>query len=146
MSAGAPFAMIAQTVSGAAGVADGEPLAARRQKLAARVARSVPEGDRARVTEFLGELIDAPFPEEESLQLRAARQDPVLRGDQMRRAYEDWLRAECAHRPVVLVLEDMHWGDLPTVKVVDALLRNLRDSPLMVLVSARSEIHELFPG
>jgi tetratricopeptide (TPR) repeat protein len=145
MSAGAPFAMIAQTVTGAAGVADGEPLAARRQKLAARVARSVPEADRARVTEFLGELIDAPFPDEASLQLRAARQDPVLRGDQMRRAYEDWLRAECAIAPVVLVLEDMHWGDLPTVKVVDALLRNLRDAPLMILASARPEVHELFP-
>jgi len=146
MSAGAPFTMIAQTVVGAAGIADGEPLTARRHKLAARVARFVPEAERVRVSEFLGEIIGAPFPEEESLQLRAARQDPVLRGDQMRRAYEDWLRAECTHRPVVLVLEDMHWGDLPTVKVVDALLRNLRGSPLMVLVSARPEVHELFPG
>jgi tetratricopeptide (TPR) repeat protein len=146
MSAGAPFAMIAQTVTGAVGVADAEPLAARRQKLVARVARRVPEGDRARVTEFLGELVGAPFPEEESLQLRAARQDPVLRGDQMRRAYEDWLRAECAHHPVVLVLEDLHWGDLPTVKLVDALLRNLASSPLVVLASARPEVEELFPG
>jgi tRNA A-37 threonylcarbamoyl transferase component Bud32/tetratricopeptide (TPR) repeat protein len=146
MSAGAPFAMIAQTVTGAVGIADGEPLAARRQKLVSRVARRVPEADRARVTQFLGELVGAPFPEEESLQLRAARQDPVLRGDQMRRAYEDWLRAECAHHPVVLVLEDLHWGDLPTVKVVDALLRNLASSPLVVLASARPEVEELFPG
>jgi tRNA A-37 threonylcarbamoyl transferase component Bud32/tetratricopeptide (TPR) repeat protein len=146
MSAGAPFAMIAQTVTGAAGIADGEPLAARRQKLAARVSRRLADADRARVTEFLGELVGAPFPEEESLQLRAARQDPVLRGDQMRRAYEDWIRAECAERPVLLVLEDLHWGDLPTVKIVDALLRNLRDVPLMVLASARPEVHDLFPG
>jgi tetratricopeptide (TPR) repeat protein len=146
MSAGAPFAMVAQTITGAAGIADGEPLPVRRQKLAACVARSLPEGDRARVAEFLGEIIGAPFPEEESLQLRAARQDPVLRGDQMRRAYEDWLRAECGRRPVVLVLEDMHWGDLPTVKVVDALLRNLRDVPLMILISARPEVHDLFPN
>src|SRR5262249_31320173 len=85
-------------------------------------------------------------PEEESLQLRAARQDPVLRGDQMRRAYEDWLRAECTHCPVVVVLEDLHWGDLPTVKVVDGLLRNLRDVPLMILASARPEVHDLFPN
>jgi tRNA A-37 threonylcarbamoyl transferase component Bud32/tetratricopeptide (TPR) repeat protein len=145
MSAGAPFAMIAQTVTGAAGVADGEPLAARRQKLEARVSRRVPERERVRVTEFLGELVGAPFPESESLQLRAARQDPVLRGDQMRRAYEDWIRAESAHHPVVIVLEDLHWGDLPTVKVIDALLRNLAGSPLMVLASARPEVHELFP-
>jgi tetratricopeptide (TPR) repeat protein/tRNA A-37 threonylcarbamoyl transferase component Bud32 len=146
MSAGAPFAMIAQTVAGAAGIADGEPLALRRQKLAARIARAVPDPQRPRVTEFLGELIGAPFPDEDSLQLRAARQDPVLRGDQMRRAYEDWVRGECARgRPVVILLEDLHWGDWPTVKLVDALLRNLRDLPLMVLASARPEVHELFP-
>ena len=146
MSAGAAFAMLAQTVTGTAGVADGEPLAARRQKLEARVSRRVAEVDRVRVTEFLGELVGAPFPEGESLQLRAARQDPVLRGDQMRRAYEDWIRAECASRPVVIVLEDLHWGDLPTVKVIDALLRNLAGSPLMVLALARPEVHELFPS
>src|SRR4029077_18894569 len=57
MSAGAPFAMIAQTVTGAVGIADGEPVAARRQKLVSRVARRVPEADRVRVTEFLGELV-----------------------------------------------------------------------------------------
>lgn len=146
MSAGAPYAMIAQTVTTAAGIADGEPLAARRQKVGARVARVVPEVDRARVAEFLGEIIGAPFPDEESLQLRAARQDPVLRGDQMRRAYEDWLRAECARAPVILVLEDKHWGDLPSAKLVDTLLRNLRDVPLMILVSARPEVHDLFPN
>ncbi|MGD0528024.1 MAG: protein kinase, partial [Polyangiaceae bacterium] len=146
MSAGAAFGMIAQTVTGAAGVADGEPLPARRQKIEARVSRRVPEADRVRVTEFLGELVGAPFPEGESLQLRAARQDPVLRGDQMRRAYEDWIRAECAAHPVVIVLEDLHWGDLPTVKVIDALLRNLAGLPLMVLASSRPEVHELFPN
>jgi eukaryotic-like serine/threonine-protein kinase len=146
MSAGAPFAMIAQAVTGAAGIADGESLPARRQKLTSRVARHVPATERVRVTEFLGELVAAPFPEEESLQLRAARQDPVLRGDQMRRAVEDWIRAECSAHPVVVVLEDLHWGDLPTVKVVDGLLRNLHDAPLMVLGSSRPEVHDLFPG
>jgi len=146
MSAGAPHAMIAQTVTAAAGIADGEPLAARRQKVNTRVTRAVPEADRARVAEFLGEIVGAPFPDEASLQLRAARQDPVLRGDQMRRAYEDWLRAECMRAPIILVLEDMHWGDLPSVKLVDTLLRNLRDVPLMILVSARPEVHDLFPN
>ena len=51
-------------------------------------------------------------------------------GDAMRRAWEDWLSAECAARPVLMVLEDLHWGDLGTVSFVDAALRNLRDRPL----------------
>ena len=46
---------------------------------------------------------------------------------------------------MVLVLEDLHWGDLPTVRFIDAALRNLRDRPLFVLALARPEVHELFP-
>jgi serine/threonine protein kinase/tetratricopeptide (TPR) repeat protein len=145
VGAGAPFGLIAQTVTGAAAIADGEPLVKRQQKLAARIGAAVHDAERTRVVEFLGELVGAPFPEDESVQLRAARQDPVLRGDQIRRAYEDWVRAEASRHPVVLVFDDMHWGDLPSVKVVDALLRNLRDMPLLVVASARPEVHDVFP-
>src|SRR5262249_14671136 len=75
----------------------------------------------------------------------AARQDKVLMGDQMRRALEDFVSSACARGPVVLVLEDLHWGDAPSVRLVDAALRNLSDRPLFVLASARPEIHERFP-
>ena len=144
VGAGAPFGLIAQTVTGAAAIAAGEPLAKRRQKLVARIGAGIPEGERTRVVEFLGELVGAPFPEDDSVQPGAARQDPVLRGDQIRRAYEDWIRAEATRRPVVLVFDDMHWGDLPSVKVVEALLRNLRTLTRQVVASARPEVHDLF--
>src|SRR4029079_12854903 len=108
-----------------------DPLPARRSRLRARVEQRLgAEADR--VVDFLGELLGAPSPEG-SVQLRAARRDAMLMGDQMRRAFEDFLRAECAAAPVLLVLEDLHWGDLPTVKFVDAALRNLRDQRLLVL-------------
>ena len=145
LTAGAPFAIIAQALRRAAGIRDGEPLAVRQQKLRARVRLNVPEADQVRLVEFLGELVGSPFPDDSSVQLRAARQDPMLRGDQMRRAFEDFLSHECNAHPVLLLLEDLHWGDLPTIKLVDALLRNLRDRPLMVLALARPEVHEQFP-
>src|SRR6202020_2778855 len=69
----------------------------------------------------------------------------VLMGDQMRPAAEDLLRAACAERPVLLVLEDLQWGDLPTVTFVDAALRNLVDQPLVVLALARPEVDRVFP-
>jgi len=146
MSAGSPLGMIAPMIRRAAGVLDGEALSLRRQKLAARVARHVCDEDRARVTEFLGELIGTNFPDEDSVQLRAARGDAMLMGDQMRRAFEDWLAAECAAQPVMIVLEDLQWGDLPTVTFIDGALRNLRDAPFMVLALARPEVRELFPN
>jgi tetratricopeptide (TPR) repeat protein len=78
--------------------------------------------------------------------LTAARGDAMLMGDQMRRAFEDWLHAECAKKPVLLLLEDLHFGDLPTVRFVDAALRHLREKPLCVLALARPEIGRIFPG
>jgi tetratricopeptide (TPR) repeat protein len=145
MSAGSAFALLGQALKRVAGLQDGEPLESRRKKLRARVGRHVAAKDTGRVSEFLGELVGTPFPDEESVQLRAARRDALLMGDQMRRAFEDLLTAECAAQPVVLVLEDMQWGDLPTVRFVDAALRNLRDEPLFVAAFARPEIRDLFP-
>jgi tetratricopeptide (TPR) repeat protein len=63
----------------------------------------------------------------------------------MRRAFEDWLAGECALRPVMLVLEDLHWGDLPTVRLVESALRNLAGRQLFVLALARPEVEETFP-
>lgn len=144
MRAGSPFGMLAQIIRAAADAQDGEPPRVQREKIRARVARHVPQRDRSRVTQFLAEILGVSLPEEDDVQLRAARHDPVLMGDQMRRAFEDWLGAECTEQPVVLVLEDLHWGDLPSVKFVDSALRALHDKPLMVLALARPDVKDLF--
>ena len=112
MSSGSPLGMLGDLVRGAAGVLDGEPAAVRERKLRARLSRHFAGADLVRMTEFIGELTQIPSPGEPSAQLRAARRDAMLMGDQMRRAWEDLLGAVCAESPVVLVLEDLQWGDL----------------------------------
>ncbi|WP_437874421.1 serine/threonine-protein kinase [Sorangium sp. So ce513] len=143
MSAGSAFGLLASALRRAIGVSDADPIEERRQKVRARVERHAAL-DAARVATFLGELVGAPFPDDD-VQLRAARRNPMLMGDQLRLAWEDFLRAECAEHPVLLVLEDLHWGDLPTVTMVDAALRNLKDRPFMVMALGRPEVHEIFP-
>ncbi|TAK33727.1 MAG: serine/threonine-protein kinase PknK, partial [Lysobacteraceae bacterium] len=146
MSVGSPFGLLAQVIRRAAGVRQGEPVVLRQQKLRARLARYLEGMALDRVAEFLAEVVGAPVEDSiASVQLRAARQDAVLMGDQRRRAWEDWLAAECSHQPVLVVLEDLQWGDVPTVGFVDAALRNLREKPFMVLALARPEVHDLFP-
>ncbi|HVU52308.1 MAG TPA: protein kinase, partial [Polyangia bacterium] len=145
LGAGSPFAMIGLCLRRAAGLQDGEPVEERRRKLVERVSRTVDREVVPRVAAFLGEIADVPFPDADHEALRMARQNPQLMGDAMRRAWEDWLAAECAAHPVLLLLEDLHWGDLGTVSFVDAALRHLRDQPFMVLALARPEVETRFP-
>ncbi|WP_437585780.1 protein kinase domain-containing protein [Sorangium sp. So ce1000] len=146
MAAGSAFGLLAQALRRAMGLLDGEPLEVRRSKVLARVKRLDGLGAKGpHVAAFLGELVGAPFPDERDVQLQAARQNPMLMGDRLREAFEDFVKAECQRRPVLLVLEDLHWGDLPTVRLIDAALRHARDLPLLVLALARPEVDELFP-
>ncbi|MGK4008993.1 protein kinase [Sorangium sp. So ce1036] len=144
MSAGSPFGMLRQLLRREAGLSGGEPQELREQRLRARVGRTLSGGDLERVTEFLGEIARIRFSDEGRVELRAARSDPMLMGDQIRRAWEDFVLAECRAEPVLLVLEDLQWGDVPTVKLIDAALAH-RDQPLMVLALARPEVEAIFP-
>lgn len=149
MSVGSPFGMLRQAVRSALGLEAGDPLPLKQARLRARLSRRAEGRTLERLCEFLGELLEVPTPSEPSLQLRAARQEPILMGDQMRRAFEDWLALECAARPILLVLEDLHWGDLPSVQFIDGALRQLDQGagrPFMVLALARPEVHGMFPG
>ncbi len=144
VGAGSPFALISQAVRRAAGIEDGDPLDLARGKLTDRIGRVIADAERAsRVVALLGELARVPFEHEA---VRATRHDSTKRGDAMRGAFEDWLAAESATKPVVLVLEDLHWGDLPTVRFVDSALRVLSGARLFILALARPEVHERFPS
>ena len=149
MSAGTSFGPLMSALRRVMDLREGEPLPILQQKVRARVGRDLADTYKERVVAFVGELLGVPFaddgPSVVAAQLRAARRDAIVMGDQMLRAWEDWLRAECTIRPVLLVLEDFHWGDLPTARFVSSALRNLHDCALMVLALARPDVHERFP-
>lgn len=145
MRARSSFGMIAQMVRFAAGVLDGEPPSVQKEKIRARVGRHVQRSEVARISQFLAELIGATSTDGDDVQLRAARSDAQLMGDHITRAWEDFLAGVALHKPVVLVLEDLHWGDLPSVNLVGASLR-IRERPIMALALARPEIDNTFPG
>jgi tetratricopeptide (TPR) repeat protein len=143
--AAAPFALLEPLVRRAAQIAERDAPDVARAKLRARVARHVAPAEVDRVADFLGEATGVRFPDETRVLLRAARADPQLLADHVRRAWIDFLGAECAARPVLVILEDAHWGDLPSFRLVDAALRALADRPLFVLAFARPDIHDAFP-
>jgi eukaryotic-like serine/threonine-protein kinase len=140
-----PYALIAQTVRQAADLREMERPEIVREKLSAHVAALLPESSATRVKNFLGEMIDAQFEDQEDVPLRAARHDAVAMTDQIAHAFEDILRAWCEKQSLVLLLEDLHWADVASIKLLDRALRKLAGADLFVLALARPEIHERFP-
>jgi tetratricopeptide (TPR) repeat protein len=139
------YGLLAELILRACGIRGGEPLDVRRERLTARVTERIDEAGRSRVAEFLGEICGASFPDDQSLKLRAARRDAQLMHDHMRAAFLEFIAAECGANPVLIVLEDLHWGDSPTIQILDRALRELNEKPLFVLALARPELGDMFP-
>jgi eukaryotic-like serine/threonine-protein kinase len=146
LSTGAPFGMIGSLLRSAAGVRIGQQPAVMQAKLAARMARCLKQDDVERLAPFVGEMAGIRFSDADRAALRAARSDPRLMAEQMRQSFGDWLAAETAERPLLLVLEDVHWGDVPSVRAIDLALRRLHDRPVMVAAFGRPDVYDTFPG
>ena len=100
--------------------------------------------DAERLADFLGDLAGAPRLDEAGVELASARGDAELMSGWMRRTVREWLGAEAARKPVILVIEDLHWSDEATVVHLGEALRTLTDRPFVVIALARPEVQELF--
>jgi tetratricopeptide (TPR) repeat protein len=75
-------------------------------------------------------------------QREATRRSP--RAEEQRRSYlfrqiSDRLRVISENRPILLTVEDLHWGDPETVDFLSYLCVTLRDACVMVVMTARAE-------
>jgi len=143
MQAGSPFALLGHALRSATGIIDGESIVRRREKVRAHI-DALDIRDRESVTAFACELVGAPS-QGDRADVAAARNDAQLMNDQLRTTWHAWLEAETRAHPVMVVLEDLHWGDAPTVSFIDESLRMLAERPLFVLAMARPEVERVFP-
>jgi hypothetical protein len=88
---------------------------------------------------IVSQWIDADVPPE------TTAGGPAVNEDERLRAWGVWLKGELAQGPLLLVIEDLQWGDQLSVKAIDIALRDHRDAPLALLAFARPEVHSLFP-
>jgi serine/threonine protein kinase/tetratricopeptide (TPR) repeat protein len=145
LTAGSPYGFLSQALRLHARAGESDDPELQRRWLQENLCRRVASSDAGRVAEFLGELCGVPFPDESSPPLQAARSDPKAMNEQIEHAFLDWLGAECAAGPVLLVLEDVQWCDRLTVNLLEASLRAMEERPFFVLAAARPEVKELFP-
>jgi tetratricopeptide (TPR) repeat protein len=144
MRAGSSLHLVGHALASALSMRRGDPIEARRQALVTRFQGR--GADARRLSEFLGELVGAPFPDPGSTELEAARRDPRLMAEQTQRAFGDFLAAETAARSLVIILDDLHWGDTASVRLLDIALRDTEARAIFVLGLARPEVHARFPG
>jgi tetratricopeptide (TPR) repeat protein len=112
------------------------------------LARVVAPAELRRVAIFLAELLGVAQPPEACAgfpELDTARASSVAMAIQLRLAWEEWLRGEAARSTVVAIVDNLHWGDLPSVNLLDAALAAARDLPLMVVGLGRAEVQDRFP-
>jgi eukaryotic-like serine/threonine-protein kinase len=119
-----------------------QPSASDAQVLRAHLATLPTLENPARVGDFLCDLLGAPT-DTPCIELAASRHDAELTKKWMKRSVRAWLAAECEASGLVLLLEDLHWGDELTLEYLGEALRTLDDSPLFVVALARPEVREV---
>lgn len=145
VSAGSIYAPLSRALRRLCGLTSEHLVSEQRALLVKRLGQHLPNDSRDRILEFLGEICSIQLVEDPSPKLRAARSDPKIMSTQVCQAWVDFLWAETEQHPILLVLEDLHWGDALSVTLVDSALRDLADRPLLVLGLARPEVEESFP-
>ncbi|HEY3255253.1 MAG TPA: protein kinase, partial [Polyangiaceae bacterium] len=144
-SAGSAWSLVQRLIRDAADVRDAETRDAQFTRLREHLTRLFGTSDSGRVTEFLAEVLGLRVANEPSPLLFAARGSHEVMREQVRRALHDWLDAEAENQPILLLLEDLHWGDAPSVSFLAEAMREKPHRPLMVLALARPEVDKQFP-
>jgi hypothetical protein len=141
----AAFGVAAGLVRSAADIAERDAPALAGRVLRDRLSRVLSGDALARAAALLGEILSLPGDTNDPV-LAAARSDPKVMGEQTRRSWEEWLAAEAASGPVLLVIDDLHWADAPSVELLGRALAALPDRPLVIVCFARPEVRGAFPA
>src|SRR5829696_3745694 len=133
---GITFWALGEIVKAQAGILESDPPAEVTAKLEAAVAALVAdpadaEWLKARIAPLLG--IAGPDG------VKAERAELFA-------AWRRFAEAIAAARPLVLVVEDLHWADPAMLEFLEYLVEHSADLPLLILATARPELLERQPG
>ena len=70
---------------------------------------------------------------------------PLAARDRFQDAWAAFLTELAAERPVVMLIEDLHWAEPQLLELITSLLASV-DGPLLVVTTARQELLERSPG
>jgi DNA-binding SARP family transcriptional activator len=130
---GVSFWALGEVVKAQAGILESDTSKQATEKLSQAVATSVGDAsDREWLKTRLSPLVGAQLVEAPGMAERA----------ESFTAWRRFLEGLADARPLVLVLEDLHWADEGLLDFVDELADRVRDVPLLILCTARPELLE----
>jgi class 3 adenylate cyclase/tetratricopeptide (TPR) repeat protein len=146
-----PYGLVREMLFSRFGILYDEPLSAAQSKLVEGVQSFLPGADGERVAHLLGRAIGLDFARSPYLQdlenlpsrevVQAALVDLLVASRLRRMSEEEPLEEET---PVLLVLEDLHWADLPSLKIIEHVLQTV-EIPLFVLGAGRPAFFDRLP-
>jgi len=132
---GVSFWALAEIVKAQAGILESDSAEEVERKLRAAVEQVTAEpGEADWMTARLGNLVGT-----------SGDDDIVAQGESFS-AWRRFLEALADRHPLVLVFEDLHWADDGLLDFVDQLVDWARETPVLVLCTARPELLERRPG
>lgn len=144
-SAHSALSLVRRLIHDAAGLREADPVEVQLSTLRDYLAQGS-EGPSATVFEFLAEVAGLMGDEEPTAEVVSARRTPDIMRERIRRALHGWLDDVTAHRAAVIVLDDLHWADSPSISLLAQILCERPQRPLMVLGLARPESERQFPA
>lgn len=129
---------IAEAIRHAAGVGTDDPPDVARERITRAVAEVVEldpdDGEVARLANGLFHLIGVDSP------LRDI--EPHRAREELTRSVGGFFEAVLEHRPLMLVISDLHWADAPVLELLASLLERLADRPFLLVATARPPFRE----
>jgi class 3 adenylate cyclase len=124
---GVTYWPLAEMVKASAGIADDDPLDQAQAKL-----RACCEDEA--VADLLGLAVGVL----EAVEGERSQQEIAW-------AARAWAEQLAAAQPLVLVFEDVHWGEEPLLELIEHLATAVREQPLLLLCLARPELLDVRP-
>ena len=125
---GVTYWSIAEMVKASAGISDDDPLERAYEKL-----RETCEDEA--VADLLGLAVGVL----EAVESERSQQEIAW-------ALRSWAEQLAAAQPLVLVFEDVHWGEEPLLELIEHLAAWVRAAPVLLLCLARPELLDVQPG
>ncbi len=125
---GVTYWPIGEMVKASAGITDDDPLDDAQQKL-----REYCEDEE--VADLLGLAVGVL----EAVEGERSQQEIAW-------AVRAWAEQLAQAQPLVLVFEDVHWGEEPLLELIEHLAATVREAPLLLVCVARRELLEIHPS